>query len=292
MTKKITKYYVFGDTGGHLKTLVAGLKQIGVDTDNYVIPEDMQIIHMGDLIHKGPASLRALVFVENMMLHNPGQWIQLMGNHEMQHLPNTNWFYPCSCSETVDDKIDELITSGLLRTAYALEDVTPVRMEKSARHRMKPASSSWLFTHGGMTADWWFRMHNREASVLKLAEQINNLTDKQKDKAGERMGQHGRMPSPVWASAPTEVFSSWKETPMPFNQVTGHTYPFDWESERWFGSRATVKDYIKSTVLNPDQRIALTKVGENLLMVTDPGFESGEPSISAQPGTLFGTTSE
>lgn len=284
----LMKYYAFGDTGGHLNVLKNGLKNINVDVENYNIPEGITIIHLGDLIHKGKSSLSALTFVERMIAHNPGRWIQLIGNHELQHLEEANLFWRCKCPPEVKETITRMISEGTMLTAYALKDVEPAKMEISARFRMKPENKDWLFVHGGLTSGWWDLVHKSEPDVTLVADGINALSTRHKDVAGERMGLTG-IPSPVWASAPTEVFTSWEGVSMPFNQMVGHTYPFDWESECWYGNRATVKEYIKSTVLNPNLRVALTLIEGSLLAVIDPAFETKAPSIDAQPAVLFGT---
>lgn len=284
------KHYVIGDTGGHSKALKAGLESIGVDTKNRLIPEGVTIIHHGDLIHKGPSSDALLSFVEEMQDNNPGRWIQLLGNHEAHHLPFSVKFWNCdTCSPAMDTTIQRMFTEGRIKAAHHLIDVEPTNLTLSARDSHVPTSKDWLFTHGGVSRDWLAAVHPQLVTVEDIANDINTLSPTHLSYAGERLGNPGYLASPVWASAPTEVFPTW-EGSMPFNQSAGHTYAFDWEREAWFGNHRRIREFKKATKLNPQQRVSITKIGESILIGVDPGFETRVPKIKSQPVTLIGTT--
>ena len=79
------EYIVFGDTGGHFTQLYNGLIDIGM-TQDYVLPKNTTIVHCGDLVHKGPASMEILHMIDEVKEKNPDQWVQIIGNHEAQYL--------------------------------------------------------------------------------------------------------------------------------------------------------------------------------------------------------------
>jgi hypothetical protein len=50
---------------------------------------------VGDLVDRGPDSVRVLNFVRERLETAPGRWIQLIGNHESQYLgAETFWPQP------------------------------------------------------------------------------------------------------------------------------------------------------------------------------------------------------
>ena len=96
---------VIGDVGGHLDSLVAQLIVLGVDVEERLIPQDLSICQVGDLVHKGPESAAVVALVDELMARNPDRWIQLLGNHEAQYLPDCQQFW----TPTVDEKTEETI---------------------------------------------------------------------------------------------------------------------------------------------------------------------------------------
>lgn len=284
------KYYAVGDTGGHRKQLEAGLESIGVDVDNFTIPEGVTIIHMGDLIHKGPASRSLLTLVRDLQDRNPGRWIQLLGNHEAQHLIGGVMFWNCeSCVEPdTDDLIQSMWNENRIVAAHSLKGLSNANMTLSARDCWIPTCRDWLLTHGGLSPRWADTLHCDLADVDSVAKAINGLSPRRLSIAGSRLGNPGSLASPVWASAPDEVIPQW-EGRMPFNQLAGHTYPFDWERELWFGGPRRAAHMRKLSKLNPDLRTVITQAGRETVFVSvDPGFEKRQPTILAQPLVLIG----
>lgn len=282
------KYYVIGDTGGHLPQLMSGLEHVGVDTENKIIPEDVTVIHLGDLIHKGPStSLKALNFVRAMQQNNPGRWVQLIGNHEIQHISGGLKFWKCNCGEDFEVLLNSMFVAGEVVFSYYVEDMRSENLTLSKRTTFVPENRDWLFTHGGLTRLWWGKVHNSNPDVRTLSESINSLPADIASSPGVRLGYPRNPASPVWASAPTEVFPGWFERgSMPFNQVVGHTYLFNWEKGRWYGRpERTLKSLTK---LNETIRASLTLIGDSVLVVADPGFESAEPTVKSQPVILLG----
>lgn len=288
------KLHVFGDTGGHSKQLIAGLESIGVDLKRFLIPKDTRILHLGDLIHKGPGSEYLVALVNILMAKNPGQWVQLLGNHEYQHLGGPS-FWRCDCTPEMVMIMRDWVEKGTAKTAYGSDNITPAeKLSLSARDTWEPSNSSWLFTHAGVTYNFW-KKHHSIKSASDLADKINSLNAKQVNNAGSILfgGPANFNAGPVWAIGVDEVYNSWNtEKPNiepPFNQVVGHTTPYSWNRKNWFagGYGNHFKDFKQNSKTNPDKRVVLTKMGEKSMMFSiDPGF-STHADILEQPHLSF-----
>jgi hypothetical protein len=58
-----------------------------------LLPPDLVVIQVGDLVDRGPDSSGVLDVVARMLAEQPLQWIQLVGNHEAQYLPGGALFW-------------------------------------------------------------------------------------------------------------------------------------------------------------------------------------------------------
>jgi hypothetical protein len=76
---------VIGDIGGHVDELRAELARLGVKRDG-LLPSDLLVIQVGDLVHRGPASDDVITLVDSYLRNEPHRWIQLVGNHEANYL--------------------------------------------------------------------------------------------------------------------------------------------------------------------------------------------------------------
>lgn len=284
------RLHVFGDTGGHATQLLNGLKTAGVDLKTLKIAPQTRILHVGDLIHKGPDSEYIVSLVHTLMERNPGQWIQLLGNHEFQHIGGPQ-FWDCDCSAEQVALLNYWYETGLAKVAYGSDSLIADKLDLSAHTGYEPNNSSWLFTHAGLTQVLWEKIGQPETAE-NAAQAINNLTLRQKTIPGSLLfgGSSNKAAGPVWAVSTTEVFSSWEDshTLMPFNQVYGHTTPFAWMGKNWYNRYdKIVKQFQKQTKLNPDNRTVITKlIGEMLMVGVDPGF-SGRADIKEQPHLGF-----
>lgn len=74
----MTTRFVFGDVHGHFDTLIALLNKIGLDID--CIPEDVELIFLGDLIDRGPKSADVVTLVKRLC--EEGKARCLLANHE------------------------------------------------------------------------------------------------------------------------------------------------------------------------------------------------------------------
>lgn len=269
------KYFIFGDTGGHYLQLRRSLENLGFDVDNHLIPEGMSVIHLGDLIHKGPHSELLIEFVDNFITKNPGRWIQILGNHEFQHVGGP-WFWKCDCSTLTKFTLKKWWDDKQAFAAYSLDNVIPPNLEVSANPRLLTPLTSWFFSHGGLTYQFWNTCGKKNAK--DTAAVINQMPVKQITYPGELLfgpGSTGPKVGCVWAIGNTEVYNSWEnsKTTPPFNQVYGHTTSYVWNRKTWWGGGFAIKNFKANSKLNPNTRAVITNLGENTLMVgIDPGY--------------------
>lgn len=99
------KIIVIGDIHGRLDLLQESLKLKGIiDKNNRWIGENIQVVQMGDLIDRGPDSLKVIKFVHNLKKQarkKNSQFHVLLGNHEIMALfaglgcdeAKMHWYY-------------------------------------------------------------------------------------------------------------------------------------------------------------------------------------------------------
>lgn len=273
------KTHIFGDTGGHLKQLFVSLEQIGVDLKNYKIPENIRIIHLGDLIHKGPSPANAILTrVDKLIRNNPGQWIQLFGNHELQHLEGSPWFWRCKCSPEDFDILETWWDEGLAFSAYGIDSFTSLHLEVSKKPKIVIPDTGILFTHAGLTHHWWKTHCDGLTSAIEVSKKINAQPIDVVTTPGTLLQGSRMKPGPIWAVSESEVFQSWDENPddiMPFIQFHGHTAPYNFPNNRWFIKNANpeLRKHRAVTKVNPETRTTITKLNGSLVIGIDPCFE-------------------
>ena len=82
---------VVGDIGGHVDELHRELGRLGADPQTGRLPDDLTVVQVGDLVHRGPDSERVIALVDRYLREQPGQWVQLLGNHEAHYVPAESW---------------------------------------------------------------------------------------------------------------------------------------------------------------------------------------------------------
>ena len=84
---------VIGDVGGHLAALRFELFRLGADPHTGTLPPGLTVVQVGDLVHRGPDSEGVVALVDRYLREQPGQWIQIVGNHEAFYLtePMFHW---------------------------------------------------------------------------------------------------------------------------------------------------------------------------------------------------------
>lgn len=281
--------YVFGDTGGHASQLFVALKSIGVDIDSGSIPEDVRIIHLGDLIHKGPHSQLILEVVNKLVRRNPTRWVQVLGNHEFQHIEGAPVFWRCDCDIHDVDIICTWYEMGLAVPSFAVPAFTSMELEVSAKPKITIPESGILFTHAGLSWDWWNSLGQPDNPV-EVSMHLNSFPVDLITVPGEMLGYQGGKPGPVWAVGNTEVFNSWQAKPeaMPFIQMHGHTSSYKWGKSEWWRKDKGFKTFREATKLNPETRAVITRMSDSLLIGVDPGY-SKLADTASQPYLFFET---
>lgn len=285
------KNYVFGDTGGHLKQLYASLRAIGVDPTNGTMPKDVRVIHLGDLIHKGPHSSLLLEQIDKLIRNNPGQWIQILGNHEFQHIEGSPYFWKCDCNKVDVAIINEWHEQGLATPTFGIDSYIEesIVLGVSKRDDIPRPKTGMFFSHAGLSWEWWAGFE-KLTTPSELSDMLNSISVSFITTPGEMLGVYGRKPGPVWAIGNSEVFDGWTShaDTMPFLQMHGHTTSYNWMSNKWWRNDRNFQHFRNSTKLNPETRAVITKMSGNLLIGIDPGY-SKNPTSKEQPYVYFET---
>lgn len=280
---------VLSDTGGWLPQLLNTFDELGINAEESTMPADMRVIHCGDLIHKGAYSSQLLAIVTGLMVRNPGQWIQLLGNHEAQHLPGAPHFWSCDCSTDDIGLMNVLHRENMMLPTFAVADrATPFNVP--GHPALARDESVMLFSHGGLTAGFWHDKTGGAEDVFTVAQRLNELPLSEVAAPGLLLGENvppSRV-GPVWAIGNTEVFSSWNEdsADMPFTQFHGHTTSYSYDWRKWWPG---LEEFRKHAVLVPESRAVVADLNNNLMLGVDPGFSVGEPRIARQPYFEFFT---
>jgi hypothetical protein len=210
---------VIGDVGGHAEPLRHELTRLGAHPDGS-LPEDLIVVQVGDLIHRGPDSAQVLDIVDGYLRSQPTQWIQLVGNHEAHYLRAPVFAWPESLSRRHIRTINRWWSSGSAAVAVAVETA---------------AFESFLITHAGITAEFWASIIGGPPTAEEAARRINHLAKTDPDavfRAGVML--HGRSApdaGPLWAHTMTELLPGWADNQMPFSQIHGHDSITAWRGD-------------------------------------------------------------
>lgn len=209
---------VIGDVGGHAESLSSELTRLGAHADGS-LPEDLTVIQVGDLIHRGPCSAEVVDIVDRYLTTQPTQWIQLIGNHEAHYLKPPVFAWPESLSRHHIRIINRWWRNGTATVAAAVE----------------ASYESLLITHAGITAEFWASVLGGPPTAAEAALRINDLA-----KAGvENIFRAGAMlhgtsapdAGPLWADTMTELLPGWADRQMPFSQIHGHNTLTPWRGD-------------------------------------------------------------
>lgn len=209
---------VIGDVGGHATPLRHELARLGARPDGS-LPEDLIVVQVGDLIHRGPDSAQVVDIVDGYLRTQPTQWIQLVGNHEAHYLKPPVFVWSESLSRKHIRIINRWWKNGAATVAAAVETV----------------GESFLITHAGITAEFWATILGGPLSATVAARRINELAKADVDtvfRAGVML--HGKAASdagPLWADTMTELLPGWADTQMPFSQIHGHNSITTWRGD-------------------------------------------------------------
>jgi Calcineurin-like phosphoesterase len=213
---------VIGDVGGHATPLRDELARLGARPDGR-LPEDLLVVQVGDLIHRGPDSAQVIDIVDFYLRTQPSQWIQLIGNHEAHYLrpPVFRW------ADALGSKHIRILNRWWQNGAAAVAAAVDT------------AGESFLITHAGITAEFWTTVLGGPPTAAEAARRINELAKTGVDtvfRAGIFL--HGTIvpgAGPLWADTATELLPGWADRRMPFSQIHGHN-----TITKWRGHDSTV----------------------------------------------------
>jgi len=269
-TDRVPRIAIVGDVGGHADLLRHALIALGADPRSLHLPDDLCVIQVGDLVHRGPDSPGVLDIAQRAMTAQPSRWIQLIGNHEANYLPGGSRFgWPERLPEPDIARLTSWWAAGTVRVAVAV---------RSARH------GDLLLCHAGLTLPLW-RELGRPAGAAEAAAALRALPrtpDSPLWRTGMRLG--GGRPrtdaGPLWAEAGWELRQPWLERAAqgrgtPFGQVHGHCALLDDGFTRW----ECPPEVARISHLDPTTRHCWTPVGGHPFVAVDPRHgRAGAPS--------------
>lgn len=260
MILRASRIAVLGDLSGHLKPLLTELASLGVEVDSRDVPrrvtwpEDLVVVQVGDLVHKGPVSELVVAVVESLF-RRTGRWIQLVGNHEAQYLPGGIDFWQPRIDHVIADKVREWWATGFLRPAVAIDDdgLGPV-----------------LVSHGGLTLRSWQELGEPDhiAAAAALSAPANHARHVL---AAGQMAARDADPGVAWTEPHRELRIPWivegqAGRVVPFSQVHGHAQPLLPPSE----GRGIPADLRRSTTVTGLGHVR-TRAGGREIIGIDPG---------------------
>ena len=263
---------VIGDVGGHAGPLRHELARLGARSDGS-LPDDLIVVQVGDLIHRGPDSAEVVDTVDHYLRTQPDQWIQLVGNHEAHYLrpPVFAW------SETLDANhvraIERWWQDGSAGFAAAVD----------------ASYESILITHAGITAEFWASVLGGPSSAAEAARRINDLAKADSDevfRAGVML--HGTTASgvgPLWADTTTELLPGWADRQMPFSQIHGHNSITAWRDDDGAVPRSSVEALV---TIDVDAKHETVYLAGGRLIGIDPDHRD-TPTPSWRAFELTGT---
>lgn len=249
---------IIGDIGGHLDELVGALVSLGWDRGTCALPSGLCVVQVGDLVHRGPNSAEVVDLVDRIIKTNPGQWVQLMGNHEAQYVIEESFLWEETLPVRAVETLRTWWAEGRMSLAHAVD-----------------GERGLLVTHAGLTAGCW-RSLGSPTNALDAAGRINSFSKDPSHAiyARGRMltGRRDTSAGVLWAEAGEELLLGWlaASTPAPFDQVHGHSSAYNWSSGR-FGSNLTRGHLEGRITLDRARRHATTIVNGSRVIGIDPG---------------------
>jgi hypothetical protein len=247
---------VLGDIAGHVDELRRELQRLGTDPGTGRLPADLTVVQVGDLVHRGPDSERVVALVDGYLRDQPGQWVQLVGNHEAHYLRDPVFEWPERIDREAARTLRRWWETGQLRVAVSVVTDT----------------ESFLVTHAGLTSGFWREVLGSPAGAHEAEAKINDLIGRDEAplfQAGHMLSGRRRNPSagPLWAAAATELVPGWLGEPMPFSQIHGHSALYDWHHRHFRASTAIAR----LTVLDEEAKHETVRLAGGRIVGVDPG---------------------
>lgn len=265
---------IIGDIHGHVDELERKLLRLGMDPSTRALPEDLTVIQVGDLIHRGPQSGDTLRLVDQILNQQPDQWLQLIGNHEAQYVYRELFVWPERLAPEEGEILLRWMDEGLLHAAACT---------------VSDGGNEALVTHAGLTYNVWGNILSRPRTAQDAASRINagmeHATPWLWAPGSLLHGTPNRQVGPIWAAALPELYASWmnaetSDVPAPFSQVHGHSSAYKWPWGRSEGGLWPCSDSLTSPALlaevgarvapDLDRKHTTTKVANAVFIGVDP----------------------
>ena len=261
---------VLGDASGWMKPVFCALSSLGVrvDLDRFSWPDDLVVVQVGDLIDKGPDGDHLVAWVDEVMRRCPGRWLQLFGNHEARFLggPPFGGRGRYDVAPATTATLRRWANTGAARLAVAL----------------RTTKREWLVTHAGMTQVLWQHVGAPQDAATAAAA-LNHLLIYNPAVALQAGAQLllDTESGVTWTTS-EELYASWESAAMPFDQIVGHSSPYDFVANGW---RADLPLHarVDAALATPDDEIAARRtwlpVGGRDVVFIDPGFGACRPRM-------------
>lgn len=268
------KHIIFGDTGGHYQQLYNSLREIGM-TEDYTLPQDICVIHLGDLVHKGLYSVQILRMIDNIRWVNPGQWIQIIGNHEGQYLGGYQ-FWSKRITQDGVRILNEWYDQGFLKFTHSIDASLDYPLTAKTKKEDYLLTSPLVFSHAGISLSFWLN-NLSNIQPKNFTKHIEKLSLIDVHKPGIMLGEGFDINSPVgpiWAHGINEVWVMWRKfNNSTFNQIVGHIAPYTFEKNSYYPG--TLEIFKESATLHEQERIVvspLTIDESKWIFFMDPGY--------------------
>lgn len=242
------KVAVLGDIGGQYAIFQDAVEAIGGYPELGILPADTKLIQVGDVVRRHDStdldSVACAAYVDLLMRNNPGQYIQVMGNHEMTALGGA-----VDAAWTLID-IDE--ADSRIRNWWDKKDVY------LAAGLIHSDGRETLITHAGMNSNYHSSLggHGMVDTVQKLNAMVGGHLS-----AFERPGylvkkDYDRGADFLWSLVGVELYETWYGKEMPFEQIHGHCCSYRWDTKEFWHD---VPEQAKlDAVINEDERYIIT----------------------------------
>jgi hypothetical protein len=254
------KTLIIGDIGGQLAVMENLLDRLGVG-DDYKLPADTKVIHVGDMVRVYPMFLHTneaiMTHVEMLIAANGERWTQLYGNHEAPALGGDEcdvWDVDGSFTDTTLDIVNTLWENRQVALADTVHTV----------------DGTLLVTHAGLTLPRWESMGSPDAdtTAMMLNEFVGRDILEYAHPGHLVTGVTDPMADTMWARYSGEFVSPWLDSDhTPFSQVHGHAGPFSWGRGR--AAWGMPQEILDATSVEEEYRLSRTSVGDKVFYGVD-----------------------
>lgn len=218
-----TRVVIIGDIGGQVSVFHRLLDSLDVDLNTFSLPKNVVVVQVGDVARASDSqeldSRLCVEIADNLLMRNPGKYIQLIGNHELAMLGD---FYVNRAGVRRHSRIERWWFEKWARLAVGIRSETGEEI---------------LITHAGLTRGQWLSLQKPGlegvvnalndrvgldiGSVITVGSLVTGLTNTGADVS--------------WAEVNYEVYLPWiAHGDLPFHLVHGHASPYSWQAGDWW----------------------------------------------------------